>query len=130
MTPTNSFTFEHFALNSSDYEAVVQWYVENLGLKVVRDTPGEKTFLGDSSGRTVLELYSNHSAPVLDLANSHHLSMHVAFTVSDPDTAAEDLVSAGATIIDPPKTVDGDRLVMLQDPFGLSLQLIKRATPM
>lgn len=130
MSFSDSFTFEHVAFNADDYQTVVQWYVENLGLRVVRETPGQKAFLGDSSGRIVLELYANSTAPVLDLKNTHHLSVHIAFTVSDPDGAAEKLVSAGATLIDPPKSVEGDRLVMLQDPFGMSLQLIKRRDPM
>ena len=127
---SHSFHFEHVALNTEDYERAVQWYIQNLGLSVARDTPGEKTFLRDAGGRTVLEVYSNRNAPVLDFEDMHYLSLHIAFAVDDPDAAAEALVSAGASIVDPPRTVEGDRLVMLKDPYGIAIQLIRRSQPM
>lgn len=118
------------ALNLSDYQEAVRWYTRHLGLTVVRDDPGTKVFLGDSMGRTALELYTNTEAGVPDYADMHHLSLHIAFAVDDPDECAAALVNAGAVMIDPPRTVGGDRLAMLRDPWGVCLQFIHREEPM
>lgn len=43
----------------------------------------------------------------------------------------ERLVNAGAALVGPPQTTSGgDRLAMLRDPWGLAMQLCRRATPM
>ncbi len=122
--------FEHIALNLRDYDAAVRWYTGHLGLTVVRNDPGSKVFLGDSTGRTVLELYENQDAGLPDYADMHHLALHLAFVVDDPDEAAAALVQAGAVMVDPPRSVAGDRLSMVRDPWGICLQFIRRAEPM
>ncbi len=122
--------FEHIALNLTDYADAVRWYTRHLGLAVVRDDPGNKVFLGDSSGRTVLELYSNREVDMPSYADMHPLSLHIAFAVEDPDAAADALVAAGAVMVDPPRNVAGDRLAMVRDPWGVCLQFIRREEPM
>ena len=105
--------------------------VENLGLSIVRKVPGNMTFLADPGGRPVLELYSNPSAGVMDFSGTHFLSMHLAFLVADPQAIADKLCAAGAKVVEPFKVTDaGDRMVMLKDPFGISIQFIRRARPM
>jgi len=125
-----AFRFEHVALNLSDPEAFARWYVDNLGLEVVHAVPGEKSFLADGSGAVVFELYDNSGAPHLQLREVAPLSFHVAFAVDDISAAAARLVEAGAEVVQPLVEVDGDRLIMLRDPFGLSLQLVRRRAPM
>ncbi|MFP4510821.1 MAG: VOC family protein [Spirochaetaceae bacterium] len=122
--------FEHVALNLSDYQEAVRWYTRHLGLTVVRDDPGVKVFLGDSMGRTVLELYTNTEAGLPDYTAMHYFSLHIAFAVEDPDESAAALVNAGAVMLDPPRTASGDRLAMVRDPWGVCLQLIHRNEPM
>ena len=57
--------------------------------------------------------------------------MHLAFCVSDVPTAVEKLTDAGATIFSDYETaVSGDEMAMLRDPWGIPLQLMKRAEPM
>jgi hypothetical protein len=60
----------------------------------------------------------------------HPLRFHVAFAAADPDAARAELVAAGATFVDEQSLADGSRLLMLRDPWGLALQLCKRATPL
>lgn len=122
--------FEHLAVNVPDKAAFVDWYVANLGLELIRDKPGKMAFLADSQGVTMLEVYSNPNAGRLDLAATDPLAVHIAFEVDDPAADADALVAAGATIHDPYKAAGDDSMVMLRDPFGLGLQLVKRGQSM
>lgn len=122
--------FEHLALNVSDKDRFVEWYVQNLGLRVVRDRPGKMAFLADCHGVVMMEVYSNPNAQQLDFPGVDPLAVHVAFEVDDPEKDAEQLVAAGASVHDPFKSAGDDTMVMLRDPFGVGLQLIKRGAPM
>lgn len=124
-------TFAHIGMNVPDVDAVTDWYVRHLGLTVVRRTDGGMVFLADPTGRVVAEFYSNPAAAVLDFHSSHPLTLHLAFLAEDPDAMAERLIAAGATVAEAAKTTPaGDRMVMLRDPFGICVQLIRRAAPM
>ncbi len=125
-------TFEHFALNVSDVPALVAWYREHLGLTVAREVGGatQTHFLADDTGRTMLEVYDNPAAPVLDFAAMDPLGFHVAFTVTEAETEKTRLLAAGATLAKDETTPDGSRLVMLRDPWGIAVQLCQRTTPM
>ena len=132
MSKYADFTFAHAGLNVEDFKAAEAWYVENLNLTVARSVPGNMSFLADPTGRVILEVYSNKAASVMDFKKTHFLTLHMAFLVEDPERTAEKLVKAGATITDPFKVVpgSGDKMIMLQDPYGLSIQFIKRKEPM
>ena len=123
---------EHVACNVSDPVAMAAWYVEQLGMRVVRRNPAPPYihFLADASGRTVIEIYSNPADPVPDYAALHPLRFHLAFATDDPDAAKSALVAAGATFLDDQLLPDGSRLMMLRDPWGLAIQLCKRTTPL
>ena len=124
--------FEHFAVNVGKPQAMSGWYEKNLGLKVVRkmDKPPYMTFLADDSGTIMLEIYNNPAAPVLDFKKLHPLMVHLAFVSEYPKADKERLLQAGAEEISDEILDDGSHLVMLRDPWGLSLQLCKRAVPM
>lgn len=121
---------EHFACNVSDPVAMAAWYVEHLGMRVLRRTPAAPHihFLADASGRVVMEIYSNAADPVPDYSAMHPMRFHLAFAAPDPDQTRAALVAAGATFVDEQTQPDGSRLLMLRDPWGLPLQLCKRAT--
>jgi glyoxylase I family protein len=123
--------FEHFALNVPDARASVQWYTNHLELRVVRSRPDEPytTFLAEETGRVIMELYTNRAAPVPDYSTIHPLCFHVAFVVDDPGATSTRLQSAGATTAYEETLPDGSFLVMLRDPWGVPLQLVRRATP-
>lgn len=130
MNENRDFRFEHLALNVADRAAAERWYVENLGLIVVRSVPTAMSFLADRSGRVVFELYENRGRPLMDFHGTDPLTFHVAFVVDDVEAAARRLVDAGAKVAEPLKEVAGDRLIMLRDPFGMGLQLVNRRSPM
>lgn len=124
---------EHVACNVTDPVAMAAWYVEHLGMRVVRrlQTPPYIHFLADAHGRAVIEIYSNPTAdPVPDYATMHPMRFHLAFAAPDPDAARAALVAAGATFVDEQTLADGSRLLMLRDPWGLPLQLCRRTTPL
>jgi glyoxylase I family protein len=123
---------EHIAWNVSDPVAVAAWYVEHLGMRIVRrlDTPPHIHFLADAKGRVVIEIYSSPADAVPDYASMHPMRFHLAFAAADPDAARAALIAAGATFADEQSLADGSRLVMLRDPWGVALQLCARAVPL
>ena len=124
------FSHEHTALNVPDIDAAGLWYCQNLNMTVLRS--GESVrFLGDSTGRLIFELYTNRAAEIPDYGQVHPLTMHLAFCVSDVPAAIEKLTEAGATIFSDYEIANsGDEMAMLRDPWGIPLQLMKRAEPM
>jgi glyoxylase I family protein len=125
-------SFEHAALNVSDPRAMANWYVAHLGMQVVRrvDEPPHTHFLVDAGGAAMIEIYGNPKAPVDTYASLHPLQLHLAFTCADPGGGADRLVSAGATLVEHAHLPDGSHLAMLRDPWGLPIQLCRRAVPM
>ena len=123
---------EHVACNVSDPGAMAAWYVQHLGMRIVRQVsaPPYIHFVADAAGRTVIEIYSNPADPVPDYAAMHPLRFHLAFAAVDIDADKAALVAAGATVVDDQTTPDGSRLIMLRDPWGLALQLCRRTTPL
>ncbi len=123
--------FEHYAINVEDSVAVANWYVEHCGMKIEVALPAAPfmRFLSDSTGRVVIELYSNPAAPIPDYASQNHLVYHLAFAVEDIDAEKDRLMSAGCSLIEELGPEPGTRLVMLRDPFGMALQLCQRARP-
>lgn len=123
---------EHFAINVSDPNAVAAWYVEHCGMNIARklDAAPFTHFLTDSSGSVMVEIYNNPSDEVPDYRSMNPLILHLAFVSVDPDADRARLEAAGATFAEEVKPDDGSHLVMLRDPWGLSIQLCKRGVPM
>jgi glyoxylase I family protein len=121
--------FEHAALNVPDAQAMAAWWIKHCGMRYVREG-GPPFFLADASGRTILELYSNPAAPIPDYAAQHPLVLHIAFAVQDANATRDRLVAVGATSVSDVTHADGTQLVMLRDPWGVPLQLVKRETPL
>lgn len=124
--------FEHFALNVLNTLKFVEWYTSNCDMKIAKSikVAPYTHFLTDSSGRTVVEIYSNPSAKIPDYNLMHPLEFHFAFTVNDIRHIKEKLISAGATLVEDFMLEDGSHIIMLRDPFGIPLQLCRRAKPL
>ncbi len=123
---------EHFALNVIDPVAMATWYVEHLGLRIVRqvtDAP-HTHFLADSTGTILLEIYNNPPDQVPPYTTMNPLLLHIAFVSTDPEADKAVLLAAGATFVEELHFDDGSHLTMLRDPWGLAIQLCKRAEPM
>jgi len=121
---------EHLALNVPDPLTMARWYVEHLGLTVKRrflEAPWAH-FLADDSGTVMVELYGNTKAPMLDFPSVAPAALHLAFVSGNIEADIQRLTQAGATLVGgPDATVNGDVLAMLRDPWGVCVQLVKRA---
>jgi glyoxylase I family protein len=125
--------FEHIALNVPDPIAAAKWYCEHLGMNVMRKGPPPVNvhFISDSAGKILFELYNNSSAPVLDFGSLNPLCLHIAFMSDDLKAIRDLLVAAGAKVSDDISTIpNGDQILMMSDPWGISIQFVKRAEPM
>ncbi len=124
---------EHIGLNVADPIKAAKWYVDNLGMKVLREGPApiNGRFLADADGNMMLELYHNPPEAVPNYAAMDPLLLHVAFMVEDVEATRSKLLAAGATAVDEITTTPaGDKLAMLRDPWGLAIQFVHRADPM
>lgn len=124
--------FEHFALNVPDPVGMAQWYTQHCGMQSVvsMDQPPFMHFLADRTGRVVVEIYQNPNAATPNYADQNHLVFHHAFAVEDAQGEKARLIAAGATSVEDVTLDDGTELVMLRDPWGIALQLCRRAKPM
>lgn len=132
-TPANRVRLEHIGLNVADPVKAAQWYVDHLGMKVLREGPPpiNARFIGDTDGNMMLELYHNPPEAVPNYAAMDPLLLHVAFHVDDVEALRSKLIAAGATAVGEVTTTDaGDKLAMLRDPWGLAIQFVRRADPM
>jgi glyoxylase I family protein len=124
---------EHIALNVPDSTAMAAWYVQHLGLRVLRkqEQAPFTHFLADQAGRVVLELYQHTKAALPDYAKLDPLSLHIAFTADDVARERQRLLDAGAKPAGDIVTTDtGDVMTFVRDPWHVTIQLVKRAKPL
>ncbi len=124
---------EHTAYQVSDPEALAKWYVAHLGLTVKRSQSASPFgyFLADDGDAVMLEFYNNPKARVPDYRAIDPLVLHIAFRTDDVAATRTRLMDAGATPEGDVATNDtGDTVAMLRDPWGISVQLVKRVSPM
>lgn len=120
---------EHVALNVPEPVAMAAWYRDHLGLEIVRgsDRAPFTHFLRDGGGRMLIEIYLNPPDAVPDYRRMDPLVFHLAFVSADPAADAARLAAAGASPVVDQELPDGSRLVMMRDPWGVPLQLCRRA---
>ena len=118
------------ALTTSDYEKVVKFYSEGLGIEptAIWNNDGGKALILDM-GNATLELFDERQAEIIDqLEAGQRLSGQIrfAFQVSDLNAAMERLLAHGATLVhEPILTPWGDYNVRLQDPNGMQVTLFQ-----
>ena len=121
----------HVAVICSDYERSKRFYVETLGLEVVRevhrvDRRSFKLDLRLPDG-TQIELFSFPDPPRRPSYPEACGLRHLAFEVEDIDEVTRELADLGVAV--EPVRVDehtGKRFTFLADPDGLPLELYER----
>ena len=100
---------EHFALNVEDPVAMAAWYVEHLGMTIVRQMEQAPfmTFLADDSGRIMIEIYRNPTDEVPPYRDMNPLLVHLAFVSENPTADTDRLAAAGATLVSEQHLEDG-----------------------
>jgi glyoxylase I family protein len=122
-------TLEHIALNIPEPKAAAGWYTQHLGLRVVRSIEVAPFihFLADDKG-SLIEIYYNPLGEVPNYAQLSPYTLHLAFSSGDIPADSERLVAAGASRAgELETTAAGDQLLFLRDPWGVCIQLVKRA---
>jgi glyoxylase I family protein len=128
----NGMKIEHTAFNVEEPVLMARWYVENLGLTVQRRTVDSPFahFLADDGGTVMIEIYGNKEAPLPDYRNMPPGQLHLAFVSKDVAADCARLKAAGATVVADVHQLGDDTFAMLRDPWGLPVQLVKRAKAM
>jgi catechol 2,3-dioxygenase-like lactoylglutathione lyase family enzyme len=123
---------EHIAFNVAVPREMADWYAEHFQMRVVRKMEsGPLThFLVDDDGTTIIEIYNNPADQVPNYAAMDPLLFHLAFSSQNPVADQTRLMAAGATLVENLHLEDGSHLVMMRDPWGLAVQLCKRAKPL
>ena len=127
--PPKGSALEHTAIDVADPVAVAKWWVENLGFEITsqRDDVTHTTFIVDKTGKIALELYRAKDAPSApDYHSMRPLALHFGFVSDDVDADIARLTAAGATLVVHEKAPGFDG-AMMKDPFGISIQFVKRA---
>ncbi len=126
---------EHVGIQVQAPLEMAEWYCRNLGFRLLRQQAVSPftAFLADSSGSVMIEIHYHPEVALPDHAKTDPLILHLAFDVGTEtvEAAAERLQADGASLAKPlVVTATGDRLIMLRDPWGLAVQLVKRAERM
>jgi len=124
---------EHVALQVPDSLAMARWYVEHLALTAKRRgvEPPYGHFLADDGDAVMLEIFSFSDVATPAYAAQDPRQLHLAFTSQDVAADVKRLSAAGAIPVSGPETIpSGDTIAMLRDPWGVCVQLVKRAKPM
>ena len=125
------FKIEHIGICVEKPLAMAEWYRDVLGFTIIfsaQDNEKGVAFLKDCEGKIMFEFGQIPDVNPLSSRLNHHLQLHIAFVSDDPEKDAEYLVSQGAVFIEKcPITLPGELLIALRDPWGNTLQLVKRA---
>jgi hypothetical protein len=103
-----------------------------MGFEIAKgmETPPFTHFLREKSGGMMIEVYCNPPDKVPLYSEMNPLLLHFAFVSADPEKDKARLLAAGATFVEDRHLPDGTHLVMMRDPWGLAIQLVKRTLPL
>jgi predicted enzyme related to lactoylglutathione lyase len=120
------------ALTTSDYERLVEFYCNGLGIEpaaIWNNDQGQALVL--NMGNAILEIFDEAQAETIDqIEVGRRISGQIRFALQVPDlkAAMERLLAHGATLVHPPiQTPWGDYNVRLQDPDGMQITLFQKS---
>lgn len=117
---------EHTAIASPEPERLAQWYVEHLEFTVNYRYAGN-VFIKARDG-SMIEIIPSQGPRAPQTAKDPGLR-HLAIGVEDFDAACRQLEAKGVRFFEPPKEVEGNRLVFFEDADGNIVHLIHRTHP-
>ncbi len=118
------------AITASDYERLVKFYCDGLGLEpaAIWNNDGGRALMLEM-GQATLELFDERQAEVIDqLEAGKRVIGQIRFALQVPNlkSAMKRLLDNGATLVHPPvQTPWGDLNVRLQDPDGMQITLFQ-----
>lgn len=120
---------EHIALNIKNPQQMAAWYRDNLGFKILQsmDISPFAHFILDASGHIMLEIFKLPNKKIPNYKSLDPAIFHIGFSVDNIEKTLNHLTKRGATVVEKLITNSaGNKVAMLKDPWGLSIQLIKR----
>ncbi len=130
MSTPNSVFQLRVALTTRDYERLVEFYCDGLGIEpaAIWNNDGGRALLLNL-GNATLEIFDETQAEAIDrIEAGKRLSGPIRFALQVPDleAAMERLLAHGATLVHPPVVTPwGDTNVRLQDPDGMQITLFQ-----
>ena len=118
------------ALTAREYERIVKFYCDGLGLETTQVWPTEhgRAVILDM-GQATFEIFDEKQANTIDqIEAGRRISgqIRLALQVPDLNAAMERLLANGAILVHPPVVTPwGDRNVRLQDPEGMQVTLFQ-----
>ncbi len=118
------------AFTARDYERLVGFYCDGLGLEPAQVWPSEQgRAVVLDLGQATLEIFDERQAQTIDqLEAGQRLGGKIRFALKVPDlkAAMERLLANGAILVHPPVVTPwGDYNVRLQDPEGMQVTLFQ-----
>jgi catechol 2,3-dioxygenase-like lactoylglutathione lyase family enzyme len=118
------------ALTTSDYERLVRFYCEGLGIEPAQFwNNGKGRALILEMGKATFEIFDEAQAETIDqIEAGQRLSGQIRFALQVPDleAAMQRLIAHGATLVHTPiVTPWGDYNVRFQDPDGMQITLFQ-----
>ena len=132
--PNHSILQLRVAVTSSDYERLVKFYCDGLGLEpaAIWNNDGGRALMLEM-GQATLELFDERQAEVIDqLEAEKRVSGPIRFAlqVPDLDAAIQRLTAQGATLVHAPVVTPwGDRNARFQDSDGIQVTLFETPNP-
>jgi catechol 2,3-dioxygenase-like lactoylglutathione lyase family enzyme len=128
--PNNPIIELRVALTTRDFERLVKFYSDGLGLEpaqIWNNGQGQALIL--EMGSATLEIFDEIQAETIDqIEAGERISGQIRFALQVPDliAAMERLLAHGATLVHPPvNTPWGDYNVRLRDPDGMQITLFQ-----
>ena len=119
------------ALTTSDYDRLVKFYCEGLGIEpaaIWNNDQGQALIL--NMGKATLEIFNEEQAQTIDkIEAGKRISGQIRFALQVPDlkAAMERLLTHGAILVHPPVVTPwGDFNARLQDPDGMQITLFQK----
>lgn len=117
------------AITTSDYERLLRFYLDGLGLEPAALWSDEGRALLIEMGRATIEIFDEEHAESVDrIEAGRRTSGQIRFALQVPnlDRAMDRLLAHGATLVhEPVMTPWGDYNVRLQDPDGMQVTLFQ-----
>lgn len=123
-------SMEHAGIAARDPKALVDFYVDQLGLVLVRQT-GETTYFIACEGGGMIEVYQANEGEADTKTNYAQGLRHVAFIVDDFEASLAALQAMGLEQPAPPTLKPPTlKLALFRDPEGNLFHITQRDRPM
>ncbi len=119
--PVRALRYDQVHFGVPDPERAAEWYRERFGGVRIQEAVDPRVMLGTTR---LIFLRAEHAGP-----SAGSVFDHIAFTASDVDAAAGALVVAGARLVEPAHDESGGRTALLDDPWGIRIELVQGSGP-